>query len=184
MATLALGLVGAAVGGAIGGGIVIGGAVVVYAAAVGFAIGGAIGSYIDANYLFAPDPVNINGSRLDDIVLQSATEGKGIAECFGRESRVGAQVLYVSPIRETERTETQGGGGKGGGGGVDVTRFSYDCDIALGICRGNIPAQSDAADFGDSGVSAIWANGKLVYAPIQNVDIDYTFDVTGSIVTR
>jgi hypothetical protein len=184
MATLALGLVGAAVGGAIGGGIVIGGAVVVSAAAVGFAIGGAIGSYIDANYLFAPDPVNINGSRLDDIVLQSATEGKGIAECFGRESRVGAQVLYVSPIRETERTETQGGGGKGGGGGVDVTRFSYDCDIALGICRGNIPAQSDAADFGDSGVSAIWANGKLVYAPIQNVDIDDTFDVTGSIVTR
>ncbi len=176
MATIALAIAGAAIGGAIGGGVVIAGTFI-GAAAIGMAVGGLIGSYIDANYIFAPDPMSLNGPRLDDIVLQTATEGRGITEVHGRENRLGAQVLYLSSIRETKKTESQGGGK--GGPSVSSTSYSYDCDIALGICKGNIQTQTQGTDAEDAGVRKIFANGKLIYKSGTSKTTTGTFSCEG-----
>ena len=99
MVTLAFMLVGAAIGSAIGGTVAVLG-VVISAAAIGAMVGAVLGSVVDA-YLFAPDPVKVEGHKMGDITLQSAGEGQGICEPFGPNNRVGPQVLYVSNIRET-----------------------------------------------------------------------------------
>lgn len=107
MATLGLMLLGSWIGGAVAAGTVatiLG--VAITGAMIGAMVGGLIGAYIDANFLFAPDPMQVEGMRMGDIMMMSAAEGQGMFECHGIYNKIPGQCLYVSSIRETKVTSS------------------------------------------------------------------------------
>lgn len=103
----------------------------------GWAIGGMVGSVIDPPKI--PD-----GPRLDDLSVQVSTYGQHIARRFGT-VRITGNVIWATPLIETASES-------GGKGGSSQTTYSYSCSFAVALCEG--PA---------TGVSRIWADGKLIY---------------------
>ncbi|MFO0272035.1 MAG: phage tail protein [Pseudomonadota bacterium] len=121
--------------------------------AVGFYFGGpigaAVGSYLgsQAGYaLFPLDPVE--GPRLTDARLQTSQYGLVVPRVYGA-ARVAGNAIWASDIRETVRDEQVGGKG---GPSQTVRIYSYDCDLAVGLCSGPM-----------AGVRRIWADGRLIY---------------------
>jgi GTA TIM-barrel-like domain/Putative phage tail protein len=143
MATLVLGAVGSALGGAFGG-TILG----LSGAAIGGFIGSTIGSVVDQWIVgsFAPNQ-NIQGARLDALRVTSSTEGSVIPRIYGR-MRVGGNLIWATDFLETVKTEEQGGG-KGGGGKVTTTTYLYSANFAIALCEGPI-----------TGIGRIWADGK------------------------
>lgn len=139
MATLALSIVGTAVGGAIGGPV---------GAFAGRAIGAVAGAFIDAA-LFAPKGRNIEGPRLADTKVSTSTYGVAIPLMFGS-VRLGGNVIWASDLRETASTQ-RAGGGKGGRRGSTVTSYTYSCDLAIAFGLGPVTA-----------IPRIWGDGKLL----------------------
>jgi hypothetical protein len=134
---------GAVVGGVIG--FVGGGPVgAVQGAMYGATIGGIVGSIV-----FAPDPLNYNGPRLEDLRVQTSTYGVVIPRIWGA-VRIPGNVIWSTQLLETATTTEQDG--KGGGGGASSTTYSYRVSCAVGICRGEI-----------AGIRRIYAYGKLIY---------------------
>lgn len=135
--------VGQVVGGVVGGiiGFFAGGNVM-----LGASIGMAIGGYIDP-----PKGPKIEGPRLNDLAVQSATYGAQIPRVYGTIATFG-NVFWVenNQLKETKKTESQGG--KGGGGGAETTTYTYSATFALGLCVGPI-----------QGIRRIWCAGKLIY---------------------
>lgn len=135
--------VGQVVGGVVGGiiGFFAGGNVM-----LGASIGMAIGGYIDP-----PKGPKIEGPRLNDLSVQSATYGARIPRVYGTIATFG-NVFWVenNQLKETKKTESQGG--KGGGGGAETTTYKYSATFALGLCLGPI-----------DGIRRIWCAGKLIY---------------------
>lgn len=135
--------VGQVVGGVVGGiiGFFAGGNVM-----LGASIGMAIGGYIDP-----PKGPKIEGPRLNDLSVQSATYGAQIPRVYGTIATFG-NVFWVenNQLKETKKTESQGG--KGGGGGAETTTYKYSATFALGLCLGPI-----------DGIRRIWCAGKLIY---------------------
>lgn len=135
--------VGQVVGGVVGGiiGFFAGGNVM-----LGASIGMAIGGYIDP-----PKGPKIEGPRLNDLSVQSATYGAQIPRVYGTIATFG-NVFWVenNQLKETKKTESQGG--KGGGGGAETTTYKYSATFALGLCIGPI-----------EGIRRIWCAGKLIY---------------------
>lgn len=135
--------VGQVVGGIAGGiiGFFAGGNVM-----LGASIGMAIGGYIDP-----PKGPKIEGPRLNDLSVQSATYGAQIPRVYGTIATFG-NVFWVenNQLKETKKTESQGG--KGGGGGAETTTYKYSATFALGLCIGPI-----------EGIRRIWCAGKLIY---------------------
>ena len=122
------------------------------------AVAGVVGSVID-NRLFGPGPINqeTQGPRLDNLQVQSSTEGASLPEIAGR-VRIAGQLIWATKFKEVVTTTTQstgGGGGKGGGGGggggstVTTTTYSYFANFAVGLSEGAIDR-----------VGRIWADGK------------------------
>ncbi len=110
MATLVLGAAGAAIGGSIGGAILG-----VSAATIGGFVGSTIGSVVDSWIISSLAPTQrIEGARLDNLRITSATEGAVIPRLYGR-MRIGGNIVWATDFREETKTTTQGGG-KGGGG--------------------------------------------------------------------
>jgi len=109
MASVALSIVGSAIGGPVGG-----------------YIGAAIGGYIDQNYLFAPDPMQ--GPRLKDLRVQSATLGSGKSMGKGTYRNAGL-MIWATPYVEHGSTS----GGKGGGGGGSATTYTYTQSMAIAL---------------------------------------------------
>lgn len=147
MATLVLGAAGAAIGGSIGGAILG-----VSAATIGGFIGSTIGSVVDSWIISSLAPTQrIEGARLDNLRITSATEGAVIPRLFGR-MRIGGNIFWATDFREETKTTTQGGG-KGGGGGskVKTTEYFYYASFAVALCEGPI-----------TGIGRIWADGKLL----------------------
>jgi hypothetical protein len=111
-------------------------------------------------FLFAPKPKDTisYGPRLDNLKpAVKDIQGQVINLTYGT-TRVSGSIFWASDIRETEhRTETEQGG-KGGGSAThtDVT-YTYDCDLAVGICEGEI-----------LGIRKIWANKEVLY----NIDVN------------
>ena len=142
MASLALGLVGAAVGGSLIEGTILG----MSGAALGFAVGSSAG-----NMLFsAPgSKVNQEGPRLSDLEIMTATFGAHLPHVYGR-ARVTGNVIWAKPIQEVSHTERSGGGKKGGKGGTTVktTTYTYYGTFAVAICEGPV------AGWGGSGPTA------------------------------
>jgi len=136
MATVVLGAVGSAIGGPVGG-----------------AIGSVIGSVIDNFVIGLLTPAQkVEGPRLNDINVQTSTEGAGIPRGFGYH-RLAGQVFWASRFTETKQTTSSGGGGKGGGGGAKTktTEYLYSVSFAVGLCQGEVARHG-----------RIWANGELL----------------------
>lgn len=158
MATLVLGTIGQAVGGAIApGGFAFLGATI-SGATIGGAIGGAIGSVIDSKLLGPSFTRQVEGPRISDLRVQASTEGAAIQRLYGR-SRLAGQMIWASNFKEVAKTTTQtsgGGGGKGGGGGggggqvtTKTTEYRYFVSLAIGLCEGPIDR-----------IGRVWADGK------------------------
>lgn len=147
MATLVLGAAGAAIGGSIGGAILG-----VSAATIGGFIGSTIGSVVDSWIISSLAPTQrIEGARMDNLRITSATEGAVIPRLYGR-MRIGGNIIWATDFREESKTTTQGGGKGGGGGGkVKTTEYFYYASFAVALCEGPI-----------TGIGRIWADGKLL----------------------
>ena len=144
MATLVLGVAGAAIGGSIGGAILG-----VSAATIGGFIGSSIGSVVDSWIISSLAPTQrIEGARLDTLRITSATEGAVIPRLYGR-MRMGGNIIWATDFREETKTTTQGGGKGGGGGKVKTTEYLYYASFAVALCEGPI-----------TGIGRIWADGK------------------------
>ncbi|MGH8566843.1 MAG: hypothetical protein ACREXU_02225 [Gammaproteobacteria bacterium] len=139
MARLVLPFVGGVVGNLIAPGI---------GGSIGFALGGLLGNLIDP-----VDKPRTEGPRLNDLSVQSSTEGAAIPIVYGA-GRFAGNVIWALPIKETQHEDdVDGGGGKGlGGGGATQVSYTYSASFAVGLCEGPV-----------GGVRRIWADSKLIY---------------------
>src|SRR5690348_13145541 len=113
MASLALGVAGAALGSAFG----------PLGASIGWSIGAAVG-----NALF---PEKVQGPRLDDLKLHNSSYGQVTPWLWGT-MRVPGNIIDEQP-ELTERSQTSGGKG-----GPEVTNYTYSASFAVRICKGPI----------------------------------------------
>jgi hypothetical protein len=150
MASLVLGVAGAAAGDALlGGGISFLGATLT-GAQIGGAIGALAGTEIDAA-LMPGRSITRAGPRLSDINIQSSTEGAAIPRLFGR-MRLAGQLIWASQFCETAVTGTASSGGKGGASVTTTeTDYSYSISFAVGLCEGVATR-----------LGRVWANGTLL----------------------
>lgn len=149
MATLALGIVGGIVGSA-----VAPGAGTFSGAQIGFFIGGALGSIIDSTILFPAIFKNkpIQGPRVDDIGVTTASEGSPIFWILGPRNRVGGTCIWKSPLIEVKTTTKIGKGG----GGQKVDNYTYFLDLAVGVCdRRGLPKINK--------LRKVFADTKVIY---------------------
>ena len=145
MATLVLGAVGTAIGGAFGGAILG-----FSGAAIGGFIGSTVGSVVDSWIVSSLLPgQRIEGQRMDNLRLTSATEGVVIPRLYGR-MRIGGNIIWATDFREETNVHRQGGG-KGGGQKVTTTEYLYYASFAVALCEGTI-----------TGIGRIWADGEIV----------------------
>lgn len=127
-------------------GAVVGYFVPVVGWAAGAAIGGAVGGAIDP-----PKGPKIEGPRLNDLSVQTATYGAVIPRVYGTVALMG-NIFWLENNQLQERSKTESQGGKGGGGGAESTTYSYYATFAVGLCEGPI-----------AGVRRIWVGSKLIY---------------------
>lgn len=151
MATLALGAIGAAVGGALlPGGLAVLGATL-SGAAIGAQVGALAGRFVDQALFGASGQARaLQGPRLSDLHVTGAAEGAPIPRVYGR-ARLGGQVIWATKFEEETVTGSQGGGKGGGGGGTSTTTTSYryTLNFAVAICEGPVTR-----------IGRVWADGK------------------------
>lgn len=171
MATLVLGAVGSAVGGALFPGSVLGTAIT--GATIGGAVGSVAGALVD-NTLLAPlanasgETHIAKGPRLSDVQLGASSEGAPLPRLYGR-ARLAGQLIWATRFKEevTVTSQTTGGGqvrsggknlfGSSGGSAqrtaptqtVKTIEYSYFANAAYAICEGPITR-----------IGRIWADGK------------------------
>ena len=106
MASLALGVAGAALGNFIlpGVGGIIGGAL------------GSLGGALIDNMLFKKVSLFQEGPRLGDLSVMSSSYGSPIPKCYGVSVRLATNIIWTSGMQEDTHYQTQTAGGKGGGG--------------------------------------------------------------------
>lgn len=112
---------------------------------IGAQIGGMLGGYIDP-----PKGKNVEGPRLTDLSVQTATYGASIPRVYGTTAIFG-NVFWLENNRIKESSKTTRAGGKGGAK-QKTTTYSYSATFALGLCKGPI-----------KGIKRIWCSGKLIY---------------------
>ncbi|MCE6949776.1 glycoside hydrolase/phage tail family protein [Cereibacter sphaeroides] len=168
MATLVLGMAGAAIGGSIGG-TILG----VSAATIGGFVGSSIGSVVDSWIISALAPAQrIEGQRLESLRITSSTEGAVIPRLYGR-MRLGGTIIWATDFREETKTTSQGGGKGGGGGKVTTTEYLYSASFAVALCEGSEAGPEGTllsggekgggggpAGRGITGIGRIWADGN------------------------
>lgn len=156
MATLALAVVGGAVGAGIGG-TFLG----ISAAALGFSIGSLVGGQID-RALFGDESAGRRpGSRLGDLTVQSSTYGRMMPVIYG--GRVAGNVIWSTDKREVRQVSSQSQGGKGGPS-VTTTSESHHYYVSLAVSLGEGPI---------AGLRRIWADGTLIW---DSFDPDRSLD--------
>ena len=136
---------GQALGGVVGAvaGFFVGGPQgALYGAQLGLAVGGA---------LDPPKGPNIQGPRLSDLSVQTATYGAVIPRAYGTIATHG-NVFWLQGDELTEVAAKSTQGGKGGGPSSSVTSFSYFATFAVGLCQGPI-----------AGIRRIWIGPDLFY---------------------
>jgi len=117
MASLVLGLAGAAVGSMFG------------MPGLGFSIGSAIGGQ-----LFGSGGPDVEGARLSDLKVQVSTYGNMLPILYGT-TRVTGNVIWSTDLIETKHSEEAGGKG---GGGQTVNSYTYALNFAVALCEGQI----------------------------------------------
>lgn len=93
---------------------------------------------------FTPDT---QGPRLEQLRLQSSTEGASLPMVYGT-TRLGGQVIWATQFQEYS-SETSSSGGKGGG--PTTTSYTYSLSFALALCAGEI-----------GGIGRVWADGAAL----------------------
>jgi hypothetical protein len=136
MAQLVISAAGAAIGFAVGGPV---------GAQIGWAVGSAVGASINRP--------KVQGPRLEDLKVGSSQYGTPIPRTYGS-PRVPGQIWWASDKREISTTTSAGKGG-----GPEVTNYSYEVDLLIGL-----------ADNAIDGVTRIWQNGKLIYCNLSTSD--------------
>lgn len=135
MASLVLGVVGAAIGSTFG-----------YAS-----LGWSIGSFIGRSLGGGSDQKSY-GPRLENLTVQSSSEGAPLPEIWGS-WRLSGNVIWSTGLIETVTEVESGGGGKGdGGGGSTSILYTYRSSFAVALCEGPVGE-----------VRKIWADSKLIY---------------------
>lgn len=132
----------------------------VIGAAVGYYVGGpsgaqwgyAIGAGVGA---LATPKEKIQGPRLEDLKLTGSEYGSPIPWVQGH-PRISGGVWWSSEKREIATTEEQGKGG-----GAEVTTYTYEVDVLIGLTDNQIV-----------GIRRIWSNGKLVYSAADDATDD------------
>ena len=101
---------------------------------IGGFIGSTIGSVVDSWIISSLAPTQrIEGARMDNLRITSATEGAVIPRLYGR-MRIGGNIVWATDFREETKTTTQGGGKGGGGGGkVKTTEYFYYASFAVAL---------------------------------------------------
>ncbi|GGE94735.1 glycoside hydrolase/phage tail family protein [Stappia taiwanensis] len=135
MATLILAAAGKALGGALLGG---------FGALLGQAAG-AVAGYAFDQALFGGSRT-IEGRRLDDLSVQSSTEGAPLPMVYGR-ARLAGQIIWATRFEEVVQEESSGG--KGGGPSATVRSYRYFANFAVALCAGPVAR-----------IGAVWADGK------------------------
>lgn len=130
-------------------------------AAIGFAIGGPAGAQwgwlagVMIGGVLFPQSNNqtVEGPRLEDRTVQISTYGIAISRIYGT-IRVTGNVIWATDLKETRHENTTSAGGKGPSGGQSVTQitYTYSSSFAVSLCEGEI-----------TGIRRIWADGKLIY---------------------
>ena len=136
MATLVLGAVGTAIAGPFGG-----------------FIGAAAGSYLDQAYLMPwlfPKPP-IDGPKLDDLSLQTASEGSPIRVLIGPLNRAAGVVIYQSELKQVKETKKVGSSGNT----QKYNTYSYYVDLAIHF--------HDATKVPFNRFRKVWADQKLIW---------------------
>jgi len=168
MATLALGVVGSAVGGVLlpGGVSLLG--TTLSGAAIGSAVGSIAGGFVDQALLGplagSSGQTRIEqGPRLFDLKLSGSSEGAPIPRVYGR-ARLPGQLIWATRFKEevvvttqtTSGSESKGGknvfdssSGAEGNDTVQTVEYRYFANAAYAICEGPITR-----------VGRIWADGK------------------------
>jgi hypothetical protein len=152
MATLALGALGAAAGGALlPGGISFLGTTLT-GAAIGTQVGALAGAVIDQALFGASGRSRaVDGPRLSDLHVTASTEGAAIPRVYGR-ARIGGQVIWATNLEEvvSDASSSSSGGGKGGrSSSSNGSNYTYFANFAVGLCEGVI-----------SNLTRVWADGK------------------------
>lgn len=118
MASLVLGVAGAAIGSAIGG---------TWGARIGYALGSSLG----ASMTKLPD---IESPRLNDLRVMSSTYGAPIPVIYGT-NRIAGNIIWATKIKETKHSEDVGGKGAPS---QEVNSYTYSVSMAVGVCEGEI----------------------------------------------
>lgn len=131
MATIALAMIGSAIGGAaMPASLSLFGATIT-GAAIGQAVGGAIGSMVD-QALFAPRPPDTEGPRLENATFSHADEGAPIPRLYAT-TRPSCPLIWATQFFEEATTEDVGGKGGMMGGGQSHTSYAYSISFAVAV---------------------------------------------------
>ncbi|NAZ35513.1 glycoside hydrolase/phage tail family protein [Rubellimicrobium sp. CFH 75288] len=141
MATLILGAAGAAIGGAAGGSVLG-----LSGTAIGRATGAVLGRALDER-LLGSGSAPVETGRIDRLRLTGAAEGAPVARIHGA-VRLGGQVIWASPLRETATTTRRGGKGAPR---AATTEYGYSVSLAIALCEGEV-----------TGLGRIWADGAEI----------------------
>lgn len=118
-------------------------------AVLGRVAGAVIGNAIDQALLGGGGGRTVEGPRLTDLDVMTASEGAPIPRVYGR-ARLSGQVIWATDLEEVVSSRTEDAGGKGGGGqSTTETTYSYYANFAVGLCEGRIGR-----------VARIWADGQ------------------------
>jgi hypothetical protein len=100
-------------------------------------------------YLDPPKGPTVNGPRLSDLSVQTATYGAVIPRVYGAVT-VNGNVFWWKTTRSRKRYQENGG--KGGRAKTTTRTYSYSATFAVGLCKGPIV-----------GVRRIWVGPDLIY---------------------
>ncbi|MEM9900649.1 MAG: glycoside hydrolase/phage tail family protein [Pseudomonadota bacterium] len=142
MATILLGVAGAAIGGAVGGSVLGLSSVI-----IGRAIGATLGRVIDQRLMGAGSDV-VELGKLSRYRVTGASEGTPMGRVYAR-TRIGGQVVWSTRFKE--KVSKKKVGGKGGGGGATAKTYSYSVSMAVALGEGPILR-----------VGRVWADGMEI----------------------
>ncbi len=115
-------------------------------AIIGRAAGAVAGSLIDQSFFGTTR--RIEGPRINDLRVMSASEGAPIPRLWGR-MRVAGQVIWATNFEEVVVTHTDKTSSKGGGSATRITEYEYFANFAVALCEGEIDR-----------IGRVWADGK------------------------
>lgn len=148
MANIALGIVGAGIGAAIGG---------PQGAALGWSVGVTL-----AGVVFPPKLDAQQRGRIDDLRVTGSGYGAVIPKVWGK-SRLAGNIIWATDLIQRKRDDEVGGKGAPS---QQVTTYSYFGCFAVAICAGPI-----------SEILKIWAEDVLIYDSTESPETKYDITI-------